>query len=392
MAQKNVLVVDDLAELGRMLQAALGTLSNQLVVRVVPSAEEGLLEAIRNPVDLMIIDVRLPGMGGLELTRRVRQRHKDVKVIQMSGMDDLTLEQQAMDAGANLFFRKPLAMAEFLSAVERILDLKKTAPIAPQAANEPASEYPNRLRDQISQLRQVLNALAVALLDDLGNSLVQDGTLDPSLISSGALASLVSALDAGAKVSLSLGQVESEMVLSFRGQAWDLLASSLSAAMSLLVVFKHGPSRVATAIAFDEIVKTRLNILGLMRDKGLAGSTRKKSTRTGALAIPTQPVQAPSEPVTPPASSPSQPEPSGLPLAEPVVMPDVAVDPKLAAALASQGQAQQEEVGDVDAFWEEAAEKQPAPKGTDRSGMLSYEQAHKMGLAPDADGPDGKKK
>ncbi len=390
MAQKNVLVVDDLAELGRMLQAALGTLSEKLVVRVVPSAEEGLLEATRSPVDLMIIDVRLPGMGGLELTRRVRQRQKDVKVIQISGMDDLSLQQQAMEAGANLFFRKPLAMTEFLSAVERMLDLKKTAPIVTQPASEPAAEYPNRLKEQISQLRQVLSAPTVLLLDDLGNSLVQDGVLDQTLTSSGALSALVSALEAGAKVSLSLGPGENEMVASFRGQAWDLMAAPLSASLVLVVVFKHGPSRVATAIAFDEITKTRLNILGLMRDKGSPSIARKKSTRTGALAVPLGQAQ-----VEPPASTPvasAQTEEEDLNMSGPVTIPDAAVDPKLAADLDKRGQSQPKKIGDLDAFWEEAAEKQPAPKGSGRSGVLSYEQAHKMGLAPDADGPDSKKK
>lgn len=401
MAHKNVLIVDDVAELGRMLQAALATLSDQLVVRVVPSAEEGLLEATRNPVDLMISDIRLAGISGLEFTRRVRLRHKTVKVIQISGMDDASLQQQSIEAGADIFFRKPLAMDDFLNAVSRLLELNKTAPLISPA--EPASAVPlvlpNRLKEQISQLRLSLNSPAVGVLDDLGHILLQEGDLQGLLGGTHVLPAVMMALSAGANVPLTLGQTDTEIVMAFRGAKIDLMAVSLNATMALVIAFKHGPSRVATAIAFDEITRARLNILGFLREKGSLPVTRKHSGKTGALGVSKdgEVVQGQTGPGD--SASPVNPKneqnpdlgdstgPSLLTFS-PVVVPDGAVDQKLDIDLSIQEEAQKNLGENADAFWEEVVDRRPAASSPTRANTLTYEQARKMGLTPpDADKP-----
>ncbi len=64
---KRVLIVDDAIDLGRLLQDAVKTAHPEVPILVVPSAEEALLEFSRLTVDLLITDIRLPGMSGLEL-------------------------------------------------------------------------------------------------------------------------------------------------------------------------------------------------------------------------------------------------------------------------------------------------------------------------------------
>ncbi len=88
MSPKRVLVVDDTREIGRMIQAALETLGPGLVTTVLPTAEEALQEIDRQTFDLMVIDVRLPGISGLELTRKLHSRKHTAKVIQISGIND----------------------------------------------------------------------------------------------------------------------------------------------------------------------------------------------------------------------------------------------------------------------------------------------------------------
>ena len=54
----------------------------------VPSGEEALLVASRRPVDLLIADVRLPGISGLELMARVHKRNPELKTILITGLTD----------------------------------------------------------------------------------------------------------------------------------------------------------------------------------------------------------------------------------------------------------------------------------------------------------------
>ena len=143
MAPRRILVVDDSMEMGRLVQAALSTLNIPLQVTLVPSAEEAQLEFSRHSFDLLITDVRLPGISGLELTRRLRTRHKAVRIIQISGLSDPTLRQQSMDAGADFFFTKPLDMPVFLETAEKLLASRKTGPLVLQA---PASSAATRRR------------------------------------------------------------------------------------------------------------------------------------------------------------------------------------------------------------------------------------------------------
>ena len=75
MAAHRILIVDDQHEVRRMLSTSLRTLGPEIEVVDVPSGEEALLVASRRPVDLLISDVRLPGLSGLELMARVHKRN-----------------------------------------------------------------------------------------------------------------------------------------------------------------------------------------------------------------------------------------------------------------------------------------------------------------------------
>ena len=81
MAEKHVLIVDDAIELGRLLQSAVQTLDASLKLTVVPSAEEAILASSRHTVQLLISDVRLPGMSGFDLAERLRKRNPNLEVI-----------------------------------------------------------------------------------------------------------------------------------------------------------------------------------------------------------------------------------------------------------------------------------------------------------------------
>jgi DNA-binding NtrC family response regulator len=111
---KRIVIVDDSIDIGRLLQATLLTLDPHLSISVVPSAEEAMLEAGRSPLDLLVTDMRLPGINGLEMVNKVRAKYPQAKVIMVSGLADDDLEERAKKTGVLKFFHKPLPMQEFL--------------------------------------------------------------------------------------------------------------------------------------------------------------------------------------------------------------------------------------------------------------------------------------
>lgn len=65
----------------------------------------------------LILDLRMPGMDGLELQRRLNSSKAGVPIIFVTAHKDEKQRQRAVDAGASDFFQKPFAAREFLAAV-----------------------------------------------------------------------------------------------------------------------------------------------------------------------------------------------------------------------------------------------------------------------------------
>ena len=65
---KYITIVDDARDLGRVLQTLMLTITKDLAISVVPSAEEALLYSGQHPIDLLVTDIRLPGISGLDLS------------------------------------------------------------------------------------------------------------------------------------------------------------------------------------------------------------------------------------------------------------------------------------------------------------------------------------
>lgn len=180
MAKRKVLIIDDSFDITRVLKSAIFTLDPDIDVMVTPSAEEAMLEISREKLDLIITDIRLPGISGLELLRKIRDRHPNVKIVMISGITDRDIEEKARDAGANVFLRKPIEMPLFLNTISLILDLtssgdKTGIPIMPEFELLNDEGYEKSLADSLASLRKEVNASHVWLLSEFGRLVAQSG-------------------------------------------------------------------------------------------------------------------------------------------------------------------------------------------------------------------------
>ncbi len=113
----NVMLVDDhevvLEGLIRILEKQGGI----KIVTVARSAEEALDKVERFPVDVIIVDIQLPGMNGIELIKRLKSDHPKVEAITLTVYDDEQLAKQAIKAGAIGYVIKDAAQEELVKAV-----------------------------------------------------------------------------------------------------------------------------------------------------------------------------------------------------------------------------------------------------------------------------------
>jgi len=113
----NVMLVDDhevvLEGLIRILEKQGGI----KIVTVARSAEEALEKIVRFPVDVIIVDIQLPGMNGIELIRRVKTDYQEIEAITLTVFDDEQLAKQAIKAGAIGYVIKDAAKDELVKAV-----------------------------------------------------------------------------------------------------------------------------------------------------------------------------------------------------------------------------------------------------------------------------------
>ncbi|AMX02606.1 UvrY/SirA/GacA family response regulator transcription factor [Microbulbifer thermotolerans] len=115
-----VLVVDD-HDLVRMgISRMLGDVNGIQVVGEANCGEEALAFLRQTEADVILMDVRMPGMGGLEATRKLLNRCPETKVIAVSALDDDLFPGRLMQAGAKGYVTKGADLEEMVKAIRTV--------------------------------------------------------------------------------------------------------------------------------------------------------------------------------------------------------------------------------------------------------------------------------
>jgi DNA-binding NtrC family response regulator len=109
----NILIVDDDSNLRQNIQFILD--KGGMKAAMASSGEEALQKLRTTAFDLVLLDVQMPGMGGLEALRIMRERHPDVGVIMCSVIKDIVVAVEAMHAGALDYVTKDFSPPELIA-------------------------------------------------------------------------------------------------------------------------------------------------------------------------------------------------------------------------------------------------------------------------------------
>ncbi len=139
-----ILIVDDEEGLREALAEKLRASGHD--VETADSAESGLGRVGKFCPDLVLTDLRMPGMSGLELTGKLKELKPEIDVIVMTGHEEMSSAVDAMKAGAFDYLVKPVRLARVEDLVDRCLreqDLNRDA-AEPAEAEEDGEEAPSR--------------------------------------------------------------------------------------------------------------------------------------------------------------------------------------------------------------------------------------------------------
>jgi len=117
MKQLSVLVLDDEPRMQDEIEEFLSGQQYMIYKAGAPSKAFGILE--KTAVDILILDIKLPEMDGLEVLKKVKQSYPDIEVIMISGHGDMNTVIEAMRHGAFDYFQKPFRLPEINHAIER---------------------------------------------------------------------------------------------------------------------------------------------------------------------------------------------------------------------------------------------------------------------------------
>jgi DNA-binding NtrC family response regulator len=140
---KTILVVDDEKNIRRTLQLVLEGEGYRVIGTESAEGALQILASPNTPVDLAILDVKLPGMSGLEALERVRNEEatRDLPIIVISGHATVNDAVHAIKLGASDFFEKPLARERVLVSVKNVLETALAKRALAEVSKEQLAKY-----------------------------------------------------------------------------------------------------------------------------------------------------------------------------------------------------------------------------------------------------------
>jgi CheY-like chemotaxis protein len=377
---KQILVVDDHFEMLEFLRSMLQLSNEDHQVLAVPSAEEALLELRVTKFDLLISDVRLPGMSGFDLVRRARRLRSEIPVIMITAYSTEQGRAEADELGILRYFEKPLDTDTVLTAVHRAL-YGEQEPAAPPTLTAPVAPVQVNLTDDMERRLDGLRADtgAFGLLLVAGGQVVYESgghrELHPDRI-----ATIVNQKMAhSSMLAEELGGGGAAFNLLYQsGERYEIYTVNIGRSYFVTLLFETSArrGRIGTVWVFvQRAVKDLEQILPkLDLDKAMASPPPKIVPQPAEMAAP-PPVEMPQAEVIP-----LQPAPLLEPAAEPVSEPGPTVlsEEEMAEFVGLfEGLETAGTPADLDAFWDSALDDRDI--GVPARG-ISFEDAVKQGL------------
>jgi two-component system, NarL family, invasion response regulator UvrY len=166
-----VLVVDDHDLVRAGITRMLADIEGLQVIGQAESGEEALKKARELKPDVVLMDVKMPGIGGLEATRKLIRSHPDIKVLAVTACEEDPFPTWLLQAGAAGYLTKGAALDEMVRAIRMVFAGQRyiSPPIAQQLALKAFEPQTNGSPFELLSEREVQIALMIASCQKVQN-------------------------------------------------------------------------------------------------------------------------------------------------------------------------------------------------------------------------------
>ena len=118
MERIRILVVDDELFVGELLKEYLAIIGYE--VEAVSNGQDALSSIQKSPPHIVILDIRMPGMGGMEVLKSIKEQHNDINVIMLSAYGDPETVNEALRLGADHYLQKPMNLKHLVETLKTL--------------------------------------------------------------------------------------------------------------------------------------------------------------------------------------------------------------------------------------------------------------------------------
>jgi DNA-binding response OmpR family regulator len=235
MAQEKILITEDESRVAQALSRALSLPEGGgYLVEACESGEEALALLAESQFDLLITDLRLPGMTGLDLVSKCREVSPKTSSILITAFGSPQVEDSAFQLGVDAYLPKPFSMRSLVQAVQNTLKQKSLDTAASRLCVF-SEEGLRPMQRRMEELREDVGARDVLMFDQAGELLAESG--QPNEFDTGAFVTLLgNAMAATNAVSDVLGEREAFDLHFHEAKKYDTYTARVSNQVFLAIV------------------------------------------------------------------------------------------------------------------------------------------------------------
>lgn len=304
MGREKILIAEDESRVAQALSRALSLPEGGgYLVETRESGEEALARLSETHFDLLITDLRMPGMSGMELLGKCQKISPDTARILITAFGSPQVEETAYELAVDAYLTKPFSIRDLVQTVQRTLKAK-TRVSAPQPPTTFSEEGLRAIRERMATLCLDAGAHGTLLFDESGKLLAESGQRGD--FDTGAFLGLLgNAMAATQAVSNVLGDQRSIDLHFYEGKQYDIYTAHVSnqVFLSLLLNKQGNNSRIGMVWLYLRRAITDLrNLLANASDGSSVNeddSAARKALEEAlasadAISVPKEPIHSPS--------------------------------------------------------------------------------------------------
>ena len=233
MTTRNVLIVDDEPKVAFFLSKALERSNRDYCVSVAHSGEEALEVLNQSSVDLLVTDLRMPGISGLELIRWVRASSPQTRTILITAYGNDEVEAETRRLEAYRYITKPFDIGDFTQVVQDALSGVAVSRLGLVVLSGESFEA---IAQQLERLRYDIGALCILLADMQGQRLVEVGDVS-SLDTVTLLSLLAGGFTASVELERQFGGGEAVNLNFHEGVHYEVYSANVGDNLFLAIVY-----------------------------------------------------------------------------------------------------------------------------------------------------------